>query len=442
MLGAVLAALLFLGLHAPSGSARAQGLGDGPPPLDVETAVEALATRQIYRAPGAVATFDEDLIASELTDDMRILVAPFSGRYGEDGNYSDGDDYHKRIYLPLRNWAEESGLTLIRIEGLLVSSSKGVTAVPDDLPSLRRHTAQYDVTEALLDIVRHAKDADAASRSSQSPRPTTEVVEPTASQTAELVERLRRDRVVNAPGRRDRIDLPHELLKEKTGFTVRVVAFPPVEPGKVLIDYAPALARHFPDDVVLVAHGDWLEVTGRHETALTSARNYAYGRFQQATFRQGLIMNDRIGSVLLRASELVADKAFSRPQPTTLRQLIIELAPWMIGGSAMVIGGAPLGAWLTRRLRDRRIERERFEAGKARTFAAIAELGELLLRHGDDPAPSVVSAAERHSTATTLFERATTEEAMREVLAVAEAGRRTMRKRARRASAHTDGDDS
>lgn len=436
--GALLAVLVLLGLLAPP-TAHAQDAGTTglPPKLDVDAALEALATQRIHRAPGAVATFDEELVAGELTDDMRILVAPFTGPLGENGNYADHDAYHEQVYTRLREWSEETGLTLIRIEGLLVSSSEGVTAPPPDLRSLRQHTAQYDVTDAVWRLVRHARQAEDTETGSRSPHPDTEVVKPTASQTAELVERLRRERVVNAPGRRDRVDLPHELLRERTGFTVRAVAFPPVEPGEPLVDHAPALAEHFPDDVVLVAYGDWLEVVGPHQAALTSARNYAYGRYQDGPFRQGMVLNDRIGSVLLRASELVSDKAFSRPQPTTLRQLVTELAPWMIGGSALVVGGIPLGTSLARRMRERRIERRDFGTAKARAFATIAELGELLLEHGDDPAPSVTAAAERHTTATTLFDQATTAAAMREVLAVAEQGLRTMRKRARRPSQAT-----
>ncbi len=407
-----------------------------PPKLDVETALEVLETEQIHRAPGAVAYFDEELIRGELTADMRILVAPFTGRYSEDGNYADSDEHHEQVYEPLQDWAEDRDLTLIRVEGLLTSSSQGVSAVPSDLDELRQQLGQYDVTEAVWTLVHHAKESDTESGASGESRESgyapVELVDPTPSRTAELVEHLRKDRVYNAVGRQDPFQGSFDLIRESTGFTLRVAAFPPVRPGEPMVDYAPALAEHFPDDVILVAYGDWLEIAGPHPVALTSARNYAYGRYRQGPYRAGMVLDDRVGTVLKRADELLTQHPFSRPQPQTLNQLIAELAPWLLGGSALVIGCVPLAKEFGRRIRGAREEQQAFLLAKARAFATVAELGEELLARGNDPAPYVASAAERHATATALYDRATTSAAMKEVHAVADKGLRRLRKRARR----------
>lgn len=424
-------ALLLIGALLTPGPALAQRAEDSaaplPPKLDVEAALAALETEQIYRAPGAVAYLDEELIRAELTDDMRVLVAPFTGPYGAEGHYANSEEYRTQVFRPLRDWAEDRGLVLIRVEGLLASSNKGVSAVASDLDGLRRHLGQYDVTSSVWTLVQHAKGSDT---DAEPPHPMPEWVDPTPQQTAELVERLRRDRVYNAPGREDPFQGSLDLIRESTGFTLRVVAFPPVEPGEPMVDYAPALAEHFPDDVILVAYGDWLEIAGPHPVALSSARNYAYGRYQQGPYRAGMVLDDRIGTVLSRADELLTQHPFGRPQPKTVEQLITELAPWLLGGSALVLGGVPLAREFGRRMRSARTEREAFRYAKARAFAAIAELGEELLAHRDDPAPYVAAAAERHAAASALFEQATTSAAMKEVHDIADKGSRSLRKRA------------
>ncbi|MEU3275239.1 hypothetical protein ABZ639_30680 [Saccharomonospora sp. NPDC006951] len=408
---------------------------DLPPKLDVPKALEALEDQQIYRAPGAVAYLDEELIRAELDPDMRILVGPFSGPLGEDGHYVDSSDRMEQTYTPLREWSEDTGLVLIRVEGLLASSSKGVTALPGDLDELRGHTAAYDVTDAVLTLIRHAKDLPTDSTD----YPVREVVAPTERQVAELAGILRRTPIHNAPGREDPIALPRDLVEERTGFRVRAVAFPTLKPGEPIVDYAPALAEEFPGEVVLVAHGGWLDLAGPENVALTSARNYAFGRFQQGSLRQGSPMQDRIGTILVRANELLTEHPFGRPQPKTLQELIGDLAPWVLGGSALVVAGIPLARMTTRRVEKARAERAEFAKEQARTFAELATLGEDLL--AADGTRDTSAAAERHATATTLFEQATTAAAMEQVRVVIGEGSKQLgssRKRRKRRRARTE----
>ncbi|SFB50560.1 hypothetical protein SAMN05216266_114203 [Amycolatopsis marina] len=384
-----------------------------PPKLDVAAAIQALEREQIHRAPGAIATYDEELIRAELTPDVRVLVSPYSGEIDAAGNYATHDEHSEQVTRPLRKWAEESGVTLVHVEGLSVRSRKGM-AVPDTGEELRQFLGHLDVTDALWTMLRYIKDGTEPDENVAAIDP---VVEPTRQQVDELAVRLERERVHNAADRADPIDLPLALIEEKTGFTLRVAALPAVPRGEPLVDYAPALAERFPHDVVLVAHGPWLEVAGPQQIALSAARDYAYGRYQRATLRLGIVMRDRIGTVLLRAEELLENRAFSRPQPKPLRQVIMDIAPWVLLGSTLLIGGASLLRWGVRRVELARTERADVRDASAETYADIARLGDLLLRSEGDAA-----AAERHSTAVTLFEQARTAEAMAEVRKVVHEG--------------------
>ncbi|WP_216214097.1 hypothetical protein [Amycolatopsis aidingensis] len=396
-----------------------------PPKLDVDAAMQALSQRQVYRAPGAVARFDEELIRGELTPGMRLLVSPYTGPYEQGAHYASGEDYHERVYQPLKEWAERSGHTLIEVAGIGVRAYGGSAAGPSDLGELRQQTAYLDVTEALWSLIRHSKDEDTAVS-----YPHDAVIAPTSDQLATLTARLRTDRIYNAPGRADPVELPLERVEQRTGLTLRVAAFPALERGQPLVDYAHALASEFPKDVVLVAHGRWLDVavSGSDHGKLISARDYAYGRFENASFRQGSPMNDRIGTVLTRFDELRTEQAFSRPQPAPfdLRQRISALAPWVLLGSAVLLAGPPLLSWHRRRAEWVRAERTDLRVASGEAVTEITELG-ALVAGADRGGAEVAAAAERHGTAAEMFAHARTTEAMREVRGIAAEGKRILR---------------
>ncbi|NIJ14043.1 hypothetical protein FHU38_004387 [Saccharomonospora amisosensis] len=419
----VLLAIVFtlLGI-TPVAPGRAAAEEPLPPKLDVDAALRAFETQQIYRAPGAVAYFDTELIRRELPPDIRVLIAPFTGPVEEGGNYASHDEHYEQVYDQLMRWSERTGKKWVRVEGLRVSSSEGVTASPSDLTELRRVTAWYDVTDLLWLVIRHAKGVQTGSGSPD--RPKARVVTATPQQLTELERRLRDDPVYNAPGREDPVELSVERIRERTGMRVRVAAFPVVDPSEPMVDYARPLAKRFPGEVVLVAQGGWLEVAGAHHHELVSARDYAYGRYEGGSFEQGITMTDRIGTVLLRADQLLTEHPFSRPPPRTSRQLIGALAPWLVGGSALAIGAIALLRALLRRARQARADRAALREAGAEAFAEITELGRRLL---DADGGRDAAAAERHATATTLFEQAHTAGAMAEVRDIAIQGQRLLR---------------
>ncbi|WP_346054811.1 hypothetical protein [Amycolatopsis dongchuanensis] len=390
-----------------------------PPKLDVPAAIRGLEVERIHRAPGAVAWFDEQAVSAALAPDMKVLVTPFQG-----GNYPGSDQHYTEVDRPLREWADRTGTTLIEVEGLSVSATSGGGFGPSDLPELRQLTSHYDVTGAVLGMINYAKTG---AKSVPSP-PADPVVPPSAEQVAALTARLRENPVYVAPGRTDPIDVPVGLLAEKTGIRARVVAFPALGPDEPLVDYAPALAEEFPGETVFVSYGAWLDVAGPDQQILESARDYAYGRYEYATFARGVNLADRIGTVATRVADLVHRNPFARPAPPAfdLRHRIANVAPWVLLGSAVLLGGGALLAWSRHRVLARQAEEAALRKETALTAAELAELDAGLLAVPDGPSERLAAAAERQSTARELFERAGSAEAMREVREIAAQGRKLL----------------
>jgi hypothetical protein len=92
-----------------------------PPPLDVPAAIHALESQQVYRAPGTVTNLDLAAVQRELTPEIRILIAPFTGDY-------QGDAHYQNVYQPLKNWAEAKGVELITVEGLYTTFGRRTSA--------------------------------------------------------------------------------------------------------------------------------------------------------------------------------------------------------------------------------------------------------------------------------------------------------------------------
>jgi hypothetical protein len=396
-----------------------------PPKLDLDKTTAALADQQIYRAPGAIARFDEARVREALAPDTRILVEPYTGRYEKGGNYEDGDQYYEDVYEPLRKWAADNHLKLVHVTGIKVSLVTGPRSGPATIPELRRTTATLDVTESVLILSRLASgmsEDEAADVDVPSPDP----VNPDGRRLADVAARLKGDRVYNAPGRDDPVDPAIIRLAGELGIDIRVAAFPTVGRGEPTVDYAPALAERFPGDVVLVAQGRWLDIAAPDQAKAQSARDYAYGRYEYGSFTQGSAMTDRIATVLDRLHDLRAELALGRPQPEPqpkprpfdVRPVIGAIAPWVLVGSAVVIGGAGLLHWRTRAARRAAAERLKLNRAGGKALAAINDLGARVLAV-EETSPA---AAERHSTARTLYDQALTAEAMAEVEKVAREG--------------------
>lgn len=400
--------------------------------LDVGQAIAQLADRQVYRAPGAVAHLDEARVLPVLSKDTRVLVAPYSGVFGDGGNYADGDEHDKRVGKPLDAWATKNHVHLIFVEGLRVTlyGEPGAGVGPSTIPELRQTTAYLDVSMSVIFAARYAAGIE-RDKVGDFDYPNAEPTPPSAAQVDELAARLKADPVYNAPGREDPVDARMaQLAKEKYGLTVRIAAFPVLAPGQALVDYAPELLKRFPGEVIMVAQGRWLDVAVADQAKADSARDYAYGRYEYASFTEGSLMQDRIGTVLDRLRFLLKDTAYGRPQPQPqpkaaaydVRRTISGLAPWVLIGAAVVLGGAGLYTWRRGQFDRADTERRAMRRESARAMAKIGDLSAQLLaveERGDTVNPA---AAERHATARSLYDQALTAKAMTEVAAIADEG--------------------
>jgi hypothetical protein len=317
---------------------------------------------------------------------------------------------------------------LITVEGIQVSNGS-VTSGPSSFSELRLQTVYHEVTGPILGLIAYEKDHNAPI-----PYPPYKVVAPSTAQLDDLTAKLRANPIYNAPGIDDPlVQLTPDLFataRKAVGHDLRVAALPLLTPGEPFVDYAPALAKRFPDSVVMVAQGDWLEVKGPDQALLTSARNYSYGRFQYSSFSNGIVMADRVATIAGRFFELTKKKPFGRPQPAAqpkpvpydVRRTISNAAPWALLGAAIVLAGSGL---LYRRLRTAREDAEEKTAmrrERARAFAKIGDLGAKLLAVEEAGGTADAAAAERQATARTLYDQAFTAAAMREVAEVADEG--------------------
>jgi hypothetical protein len=399
-----------------------------PPKLNVDEALAELADTDIYRAPGAAAYLDEDAVRAALPPDTKVLVMPYTGRVEEGGNYADGDQHQAEVYDPIDTWATENKVNIVAVEGIYVSmyGDRGGRIGPSDLAELRQTTAYLDVTEPVVFGAMYLA-GDEEPDTGIEPIPP---VPPTEDQLEDVVEELRENRVYNAPGRDDPIDPLVVELARKHGISLRVAAFPVAEPGEPIVEYAPALRDQFPDDVIMVTTGRWLDVVAAQQDKATSARDFAFGRFEGGSFRQGSPMNDRIGTVLERLESLLKETAYGRPQPAPqpptpeydVRRTIGTFAPWVLLGSALVLAAAGLIAYRARTATRAAAERRAMYLASGSALARINELGARLLETAERGRTPNAAAAERHATARTLYDQAHTSEAMAEVAKVATEG--------------------
>jgi hypothetical protein len=418
--------LLFGGVATAQGQALAV-----PPKLDVQHALEELDDHQVYRAPGAVAQIDDSRVLPVLDGHIRALVAPYSGVLGKGGNYADSDAHDSAVDAPLSEWAARRKMHLIFVEGIHVSlyGTPDAAVGPSTIPELRQVAAYLDVSSSVIFAARYAMGV---------PRddvgdfdyPNATPVAPSLAQVDELATYLVGSRVYNADTDDPVDSRMGELAEKEYGIAVRIAVLPARKLGEPIVNYAPELLKRFPGEVVMVAQGRWLDIAAEGQTKAESARNYAYGRYEYASFTQGSPMQDRIGTVLERLQFLLKDTAYGRPQPDPqpraqpfdVRRAISAITPWVLVGAALVLGGVGIYTW--RRGQALRADQERraMLRERANAVAKIEALGARLLaaaERGDEVDPA---AAERHATAKTLYDQALTAKAMSEVAAIADEG--------------------
>lgn len=422
--------LMAVGLGLAAAPAAAQPAGR----LDVEPIMAALdGGERIIRGPDTVARFDEVRVREELGQEVRVVVLP----YVDYALYEDANGesvYYDLVREPILEWALDRDVPVVVVEGVDVSLLNGPSSLdhrlPADLGELRTTAATRDVTERLLVLSRlgrggspeFAEDVEVAH-----PAP----VPAPPELVAEVAATLGEGRIHNAPGRTDPIeDWVPEQAKEDFDLTVRVAAFPVLEPGQPVVDYITPLGELFPDDVVLVLHGDWVDIAAPDQDKALTARAFAYGDADLSLFTAGDGANSLLRQLIDRLALLTAETSWGFPQPAPqpravpfdVARTVSALAPWVLVGSAVMLGGAGALRHRNRLRAEAAAEVVALRAEGASAMATIAELGARVLSIEESSEDAGPAAAERHATARLLYDQAHTSVAMVEVRRVAEEG--------------------
>ncbi|MGB3437943.1 MAG: hypothetical protein WBA97_04240, partial [Actinophytocola sp.] len=346
--GTLACLLTAVGIGLAAAPAAAQPSGR----VDVEPILAALAHGdRVIRAPGAVARFDEARVSEEMGQSVRLVVLPYVDydRYRDDNGETQ---YFELVIGRIQEWSMDREVPVVLVTGLDVTMFSGPSTLddrlPDDFDELRTTTANRDITERLIVFARLGRGLPpgaAADVGIVHPAP----VPAAPARVAEVIAALREHRIYNAPGRTDPIeDWVPEIVRKEHDLGVRIAAFPYLEPGQPVVDYATPLGAAFPDDVVLVLHGDWFEIVARDQPKALAARAFAYGDANLSLLSAGDGSNHLLRETLDRLDLLLTETSWGYPQPPPqpralpfdVRRTVSALAPWVLVGSAVVLGGA------------------------------------------------------------------------------------------------------
>ncbi|ALG13722.1 hypothetical protein [Kibdelosporangium phytohabitans] len=356
-----------------------------------------LETQSVYRAPGAVANLDMAAVMREMRPGLRLVIAPSATR---DRRYAE------EVAKPLENWGKPKGIRVITVTGLAVWDG------PSNLTNLRQWTAYMDATGPVLQAIRKTNQqqpGDLEPAAEVGAYPAYPVVEPTGDQVADLAGKLRQNPVYDAQGAAPGFTRSAGVFQQQYGFSARVVVLPALKAGEPFVDYAPALAKQFPDDVVVVAQGYWVEVAGRGQDRLTSARDYAYANSSHDSFAPATTVDRWVATIARRIADMNHRKPFGEPL-TESRGLVRRIAdhtPPVLGGSAVVLGVSVLLGAASGRRRRRRETEIALRKAKATAYARISELAAALTLIANS------DAADRYAEARDLFAKGRTADAER-----------------------------
>lgn len=401
LLVAVVTAVAVL---AGSGAhAEDDGPGAGPDALRVDRVAQAMRSEQVVTAPGAIAVFDPDVVLPALARDVRLVLGPPDPRL--DSRFYD------EVVVPLRAAAEEQEVAVVLVTGLDVrlvegrdGGAGGAGTTASGLDGLQVLLGSYDITDLVVLAASLAADPDAGG----TPDPVPDTPPATAEQAAPVLAGLQADRYWAAPGTDPGLAGAQRWDDLLTGVGLRIATLPAAERGAPQPDLLPALTAAFPGEVVVVVRGRWVDVGGPDQELLTSARNWALGRYSAFFTERGTPVDALVREVLERAEELRTGDPFARDPlaPTTVERLAQRWVP----PTAIAVSLALLAASGTVAAR-RSATRSRVDATaeRATALAELASLDAELLVLLDAPTGrrgqyALATAAERRDTARALYE--------------------------------------
>lgn len=188
------------------------------------------------------------------------------------------------------------------------------------------------------------------------------------------------------------------------GGRVRIAALPPLDVGVPDRDLLGALRSAYPDDVVLVLRGRWLEAARPDPDEIRSARDYVLGRYEEFLLGRTLPPRGMALQFLQRLALLRSGEPFGRPRPEPVLADTV-VARWAGPVAAGVIGLAALLAAAGAARRPTTAAQATAREERARAAAELAALDADVLER-DAPLERAAAAAERRDTAHALLEHA------------------------------------
>ncbi|GEC19242.1 hypothetical protein PHY01_15250 [Pseudonocardia hydrocarbonoxydans] len=216
------------------------------------------------------------------------------------------------------------------------------------------------------------------------------------------------------------------------GGRVRIAALPALDAGAPDRDLLAALSAAYPDEVVLVQRGRWLEAAGPDPVEVRSARDYVLGRYEDIILDRTLPPRALASQFLERLALLRSGEPFGRPrpEPVVADTVVARWAGPVAVGAAAALG---LAALLAAGVAARRRAAAAAALGREERARATAELAALDAAILDDAVVGdrAAAAAERRDTAYALLEHAREPGEFRVAREAAEQGRALLSGRGR-----------
>lgn len=365
----LLAALLTLSGHAPdpSGSAVPEDT-TYQVPFDPAQVTADLSARDIVVLPGSIARFDRARVDALTADgNVKVLIAPPGPLDSE-----DNQAYRAALSDVTQAVEEQWDGEVVRVTGVEVDS-----VGQDTLADVRHLLSTFEVTSELEFITPYLQDG---TRGPSSDEVVTDTTDPAL--TADLIARLGADAVVVADGvtladPSAGVPNPEQLMRnwrDTTGTNLRLVVLPPLAPGEPAGVRAADLAPAFPDDVVVLIQGRWLDVAGPDQQALTVARDMTLSRYM--TFLESRQIGPANVLKVLgdQYAELTSGAVQDQPTPTQRNPLswLLLILPWLALLLVVVFGVRNRARRKARRAADTRHDGVADLAGAAAALPVLA----------------------------------------------------------------------
>lgn len=364
------AAAPAVGGRAPTAEGAALAAEGDVPATDwnLDAAKAAVLSGPISSVPGSPARMDEEAVTAALASTgMRVLTLPFEP-VDRDAASESG-----RQRIDLEDWAEyERDIELIVVEGYQVHFSI-YTISPDSLPEAEPILARGDVTAHVLFAIDYLKSGE---RPEDGPPPPESPRAPADPRVVdEIASAISDAGVYAAPG----VYLGTGPTTWTAGddLAVRAAFLPTVDDDALLPDLLTPLQQRFPDDVVVVVHGRYLEASGPAAVAdpVRGSVLWTYGTYAGPLLGWAIAM-PRVVSAFAERMALLRTGVVSEQTPPADPADVVGNAraalPWIFGAVAVLIAAGVAARPLLGRRRVTRQEAAAAGAAETQTRRALS----------------------------------------------------------------------